>query len=59
MSSVEEDKYLGDVISAEGKNTKYVASRISKGVGIITQINHMLEMGAWDIIMLKLHYYLE
>ena len=43
MSSVEEHKYLGDVISADGKNTKNVASRISKGIGIITQINHMLE----------------
>ena len=39
MESVTEDTYLGD-----GKNSKNVAKRISKGIGIITQILHLLEM---------------
>ena len=44
MASVTEDKYLGDVISSDGKNTKNISKRISKGIGIITQIIHLLEM---------------
>ena len=44
MESVTEDTYLGDIISSDGKNSKNVAKRISKGIGIITQILHLLEM---------------
>ena len=44
MENVTEDTYLGDIISSDGKNTKNVADRISKGIGKITQIEQLLEM---------------
>ena len=53
MSNVTEDTYLGDIISSDGRNTKNVTSRISKGIGIITQINHLLEMVSLG------HHYME
>ena len=43
MPEVTEDVYLGDIISCDGKNTKNVKSRISKGLGIINQIFNLLE----------------
>ena len=43
MEQVSEDTYLGDIISEDGKNTKNIRNRISKGVGIISQIMNMLE----------------
>ena len=43
MQRVSEDTYLGDIISEDGKNTKNIKNRISKGVGIISQIMTMLE----------------
>ena len=43
MQEVTEDKYLGDVLSADGKNTKNISERISKGLGIISQIFNLLE----------------
>ena len=53
MSNVTKDTYLGDIISSDGRNTKNVTSRISKGIGIITQINHLLEMVSLG------HHYME
>ena len=44
MEGVEQDTYLGDVISSDGKNRKNVEKRISKGIGIITQILNLLEI---------------
>ena len=44
MENVHEDMYLGDVISSDGKNKKNVEKRISKGLGIITQIMNLLEI---------------
>ena len=44
MKEVTEETYLGDIISSDGKNTKNLKNRISKGVGIITQIHNLLEM---------------
>ena len=44
MENVEEDMYLGDLISSDGKNKKNVEKRISKGLGIITQIMNLLEI---------------
>ena len=44
MQGVEEDMYLGDLISSDGKNKKNVEKRLSKGLGIITQILNLLEM---------------
>ena len=42
MESVKYDTYLGDIISADGKNTRNIQHRISKGVGKITQILNIL-----------------
>ena len=44
MESVTEDTYLGDIISSDGKNSKNIADRISRGIGKITQIEQLLEM---------------
>ena len=44
MESVTENTYLGDIISCDGKNTKNVDKRVSKGIGIITQIMNILEI---------------
>ena len=44
VESVEEDMYLGDLISSDGKNKKNVQKRISKGLGIISQILNLLEI---------------
>ena len=43
MPEVTEDVYLGDIISSNGKNTKNIKSRISKGLGIMNQIFNLLE----------------
>ena len=44
MEGVEQDTYLRDVISSDGKNKKNVEKRISKGIQIITQILNLLEI---------------
>ena len=44
MQEVTEETYLGDIISCDGKNTKNLKNRISKGVGIITKILNLLEV---------------
>ena len=51
MESVEEDTYLGDIISSDGRNTKNIADRISKGIGKISQIEQFL-----DIVSLGEHF---
>ena len=38
MQKVTSDEYLGDIISADGTNTLNIAKRVSKGLGIITEI---------------------
>ena len=43
MQPVLEDTYLGDVIRADGRNCSNVQSRVSKGIGIISQIMTILE----------------
>ena len=43
MEEVPEEKYLGDILSCDGRNIKNIQSRISKGTGIITQIMCILE----------------
>ena len=40
--TVSEALYLGDVISQDGKNTKNVKNRVSKGMGIVTDIIDIL-----------------
>ena len=42
LNDTESEKYLGDVISCDGRNTKNVKARRSKGVGIVEQILKIL-----------------
>jgi hypothetical protein len=39
----EEEKYLGNMISVDGKNTKNVEAKVDKAKGIINQLKNMLE----------------
>ena len=43
MTVKEEQTYLGDVISTDGKHTKNVMARKNKGLGVITQITQILD----------------
>ena len=43
MEEVTEEKYLGDIISVDGKNMKNIVSRVNRGTGIVTQIMGILE----------------
>ena len=43
MPEVTEELYLGDLLSSDGKNTKNVRNRVSKGLGIVSQIFNILE----------------
>ena len=43
MVEVNQDTYLGDIVSGYGKNTKNLKSRLSKGIGIISDIMNILE----------------
>ena len=52
MQEVQSDKYLGDVISADGSNTLNVKKMVSKGFGIISKIKNML-----DKVTLGHHYF--
>ena len=53
MENVTEDTYLGDLISSDGKNRKNIDKRISKGLGIISQITNLLEVVSFG------HHYIE
>ena len=52
VEEVTEDTYLGDILSSDGRNNKNIANRISKGIGIISQMMHLLES-----ISLGEHYF--
>ena len=43
MDDVDEDKYLGDIISKDGRCMKNIKSRVNKGKGIVTKIMTLLE----------------
>ena len=43
MEEVQSDTYLGDIVSNNGKNSLNISSRVSKGLGIISQIFNILE----------------
>ena len=47
LETVDEIVYLGDVIQSDGKNTKNIKQRVSKGIGIISQIFTILENTAF------------
>ena len=42
IEEVTEDVYLGDVISNDGKNKKNLQKRVTRGMGIISQITNLL-----------------
>lgn len=44
MMEVTEDTYLGDIITSDGKNTKNIKNRVSKGIGIISQIFNLMQL---------------
>ena len=39
----DEEKYLGDILSSDGSNTKNIKARKAKGFGIVDKISSMLE----------------
>ena len=43
-----EEKYLGDVISTDGRNLKNIKARIAKGKGIVSKIFTMLDGIPWN-----------
>ena len=52
MKEVKNDTYLGDIISSDGKNTLNIESRISKGLGIVSQIMDVLKSVSFGV-----HYF--
>ena len=55
MEEVGEEKYLGDIISQDGRNIKNIMARIGKGNGIITQIMCILdELFFWKALICSL-----
>ena len=50
---LQKNTYLGDLINSDGKNLKNIDKRISKGLGIISQIINLLEVVSFG------HYYIE
>ena len=50
--SENQEKYLGNIISKDGKSTKNDAARKKRGTGIIIQIQSILE----DICFGKYHF---
>ena len=40
---VAEATYLGDIVRADGKNTSNLKARVSKGLGIVSEIMHILK----------------
>ena len=43
LLNVDSDKYVGDIISKDGKNKKNIKSRIGKGIGAISNIMNILK----------------
>ena len=43
MKNISHDRYLGDIVSADGRNDQNINSRVSKGLGLVNQVMNMLE----------------
>ena len=43
LNNIEYEKYLGDIVSFEGKNKRNILSRRNKGIGIVKQVMTILE----------------
>ena len=52
MQKITHDKYLGDIMSSNGKNDLNIQSRVNKGLGNVTKVMNMLEK-----VTLGSHYF--
>ena len=43
MEKVSSDKYLGDILSSDGRNSINMKERIGKGIGIISEIMSIMD----------------
>ena len=43
LENVLDDKYLGDMISVDGRNAKNIAAKVAKATGILKQVKNILE----------------
>ena len=43
MEEVKSDTYLGDILASDGKNTLNIENRVSKGLGIVSQVMDILK----------------
>ena len=43
LLNVESDKYVGDIVSKDGTNSKNIKSRIGRGIGAISNIMNILK----------------
>ena len=43
IDNVLDDKYLGDVLSVDGKNTKNIVAKVAKATGISKQVKNILD----------------
>ena len=59
MGEGNEEKYLGDVISNDGRNIKNIRSRVNKGTGIVNRIISILDAIPFGTIISKQYYYSE
>ena len=52
MQNISHDRYLGDIVSADGRNDHNISSRVSKGLGLVNQVMNML-----DKVTFGCHYF--
>ena len=52
METVDFERYLGDIISSDGKNTKNIDVRKNRGIGVVNQVMDILE----EICFGKYHF---
>ena len=43
ISHIDEEKYLRQIISSDGKNTKHISKMRNKGIGVQNKVIQMLE----------------
>ena len=47
MESVQQEKYLGDILTSDGKNTGNITARKNRGICVVNQIMTIL---GWEIL---------
>ena len=53
IESSSDEKYLGDVISVDGKNTKNITARVAKAQGIVKQLRTIFEEMSYGIFVFE------